>query len=160
MSPNFIKRFISKVAALVLFVGLAAPLAIPANADDQGTVFISTNHASGTYTVYTADDVLVGTGGGVDQKQFTMQASEGLGIGYKIVYGNVTGYTTPDTDFFNLKKGDSLTFNGVYTDANTVPGGQGSVTVYTNHASGTYSIYTADDVLVGTGSGVERDWNH
>ena len=135
--------------------------ALPTLADDAeqtGTVHVSTSLADGTYEIQKLDGTIMGFGSGVNPTIHVLPASEDPGTGYKIAFGDVEGFVTPDPIYFNLMIGDELFFGpdygtGIYEAENSE--GQGVVTVSTNLFDGTYIIYPiAGADPVGFGGGV------
>jgi hypothetical protein len=159
---NIIKNFISKLMIVALVLSITSPLAFMADTL-QGTVFISTNNLDSAYSIQKLDGTLVASGAGVAEIQFDIPASDGIGTGYKIVFSPVTGYLTPDTYYFDLSTGSIVHFGptqdatnnaGSYTPINE-GNNAGTVFVYTNLLSSSYSLYKLDDTLVAKGNGVE-----
>ncbi|HEY5138485.1 MAG TPA: hypothetical protein VIJ25_04100, partial [Methylococcales bacterium] len=161
---NIIKRLISQLVTISMIFSMIVSSALPANADNTGSVFISTNNPDATYSVSKLDGTIMGTGKGVEEKQFVLDSSDGLGTGYQIQFDALTGYTSPVPNpyYFNLVTGDALHIGpsqndpyktGIYTAVSGNP--TGKVTIYTNHPDGSFSVSKLDGTVVGTGSGVE-----
>jgi hypothetical protein len=122
-------------------------------------VTVNTNINSGAYTIYrTPDNAVMGfgpstPGEGTMATIHSLPAGAGEpGIGYKIVFANVLGYVKPADIYLNLVDGSPQSFTGVYSFGGTA---YESVTVNTNIANGSYTIYkTSDDSFVGAGPAV------
>ena len=135
-----------------MLFGLATPFAFMARADGTGTVTMSTNLADGSYEIQKLDGTIMGFGSGVNPTIHVLPASEDPGTGYKILFGDVAGFITPATIYFNLINGDELYYEGVYVPEG---GPTGTVTVSTNLADGAYTIYPiAGNNPMGSGSGM------
>ena len=156
VTPSVIYFNLSTNATLD-FSGLYQPQGA-GSSQKQGTVNVSTNHPDGTYTINKLDGTLMGSGSGVSVDSFDMPASDGLGTGYAITFGNVSGYITPAVIYFNLSTNADLTFTGLYSPNGSGPNQkQGTVNVSTNLIEGTYRISKLDGTFMGSGSGVSVD---
>jgi len=130
------------------------------------TVSVNTNIAGGNYSIYPigvaeTQENRLGFGGGLASTDHPLEASDPAidptGNGYKIVFGEAPGYETAQRVTFNLVKGTAQSFTGEYTLKNQAI--LETVSVNTNHANGTYTIYPigADEVIanrVGLGGGL------
>jgi hypothetical protein len=103
-----------------------------------GTIAVSTNNASATFTVF---GPAVYSGSGTSWTQ--TNAPTGV---YMIIYGNVAGYSTPPNDSLTLTSGSTITFTGTYASLSA----SGTISVSCNNDSASYTI-TGTNTYTGTG---------
>ena len=80
-----------------------------------GTIQVSTNLETGSYTLYTVVGTHVASGSGSEVSSFELDAVASPGMGYRIVFGEVENCTTPQPIYFNLVTDEVETFIGEYS---------------------------------------------
>ena len=140
-----------------IFTGLYTPDGSVINYE---SVTVNSNINEGSYTIYrTSDNAVMDfgpaiPGNGTQDTIHLLPSVPFPGVGYEIVFNSVDDYITPDNIVFSLIDGIPHDYTGEY-----MPDEGGityeSVTVNTNIAYGSYSIYrTGDDAFMGAGPAV------
>jgi hypothetical protein len=114
----------------------------------SGTVEITTNKSTATFTVTHVSTGTAHSGSGLSWKWLNAPIGD-----YSVTFGSLTGYVTPAPQLKALADGGTASFNGEYA----LPP-SGTVEVTTNESTATFTVTHVPTGTIQVGSGLNWKW--